>query len=237
MDLKKIFERAIIKLGFYRRFLIYRINKLREKKYRQKARKRLTNKNFTIISNNCWGGSVYEDLGLSYSSPTIGLFFFSPCYIKFIADLKENLKAPLQFTKVSKYKKGNELLQNNTYPVGLLNNDIEIHFLHYKSEEEALEKWNRRKQRVNFQNLFLSFSDSEPCTISQIETFDKFPNKKVFFAANKWLGIKSLVHLKIYEGKQGIDDLYDNRWHYRKYFNVVNWLNSNCSSENHSELM
>lgn len=29
---------------------------------------------FTIISNNCWGGTVYESYGLPKQSPTVGMF-------------------------------------------------------------------------------------------------------------------------------------------------------------------
>lgn len=38
-------------------------------------RNRLSNRNgFTIISNNCLGGSVYEDLGFQKSKPAVDLF-------------------------------------------------------------------------------------------------------------------------------------------------------------------
>ncbi len=38
----------------------------------------------------------------------------------------------------------------------MLDNDIEIHFMHYSSFKEATDKWNRRKQRM---------LDIEECTI------------------------------------------------------------------------
>lgn len=41
-------------------------------KYRKK---KLINSNFSIISNNCWGGMVYESYNLPKQSPTVGLFF------------------------------------------------------------------------------------------------------------------------------------------------------------------
>lgn len=37
--------------------------------------------------------------------------------------------------------------------------DIEVVFLHYKSEEEAYQKWNRRKKRINYNNLIFKFND------------------------------------------------------------------------------
>ena len=36
---------------------------------------------------------------------------------------------------------------------------IKIQYLHYKSPEEAYEKWNRRRQRINFKNLIVKFND------------------------------------------------------------------------------
>ncbi|MDN3655869.1 DUF1919 domain-containing protein [Ferruginibacter paludis] len=215
-----------MKFGFYRRAIIHQINAVRESFYLKRIRRNIRNKNFTIISNNCWGGSIYEDLSIPYTSPTIGLFFFAPCYIRFISALRENLNAELEFVKQSKYEKGNYLQTLNAYPIGLLNKEIEIHFLHYQSEAEAMEKWNRRVSRVNFDNLFFSFSDNEECGIDEIEAFDQLPGKKVFFSAKKILGIKSLIFIKSFRKQQVVGDMYDNRWHHRQYFDVVNWLNS-----------
>lgn len=38
----------------------------------------LKNKCFTIISNNCWGGFVYQKFNLQYRTPFVGLFIFAP---------------------------------------------------------------------------------------------------------------------------------------------------------------
>jgi uncharacterized protein (DUF1919 family) len=109
---------------------------------------------------------------LAYKTPTVGLFFFSDCYIKFLQDLKGNLNKELRFINVSKYEKGNQLRTSSYYPIGVIGNEIEIHFLHYKTEDEAREKWDRRKSRVDFDNLFISFTDNEPFTNEQLLTFD-----------------------------------------------------------------
>ena len=34
-------------------------------------RKQLDDENFTIISNNCWGGTIYESYGIKKQSPTV----------------------------------------------------------------------------------------------------------------------------------------------------------------------
>ena len=104
-------------------------------------RRRLKNKNFTIICDNCWAGKVYQELGLPYQTPFVGMFVFSPDYIKMLKNLKHYLSGniPLKFVKESKYIK----YFDNSYPLALLD-DIELHFLHYADEEEATQKWERR---------------------------------------------------------------------------------------------
>ena len=51
--------------------------------------KKLKNKNFSIISNNCFGGIIYRNNHLLYNSPTCGLFFMAPEYIKFIYNIRK----------------------------------------------------------------------------------------------------------------------------------------------------
>ena len=88
-------------------------------------RRRLKNKNFTIICDNCWAGKVYQELGLPYQTPFVGMFVFSPDYIKMLKNLKHYLSGniPLTFVKESKYIKDFD----NAYPLALLD-DIELHF-------------------------------------------------------------------------------------------------------------
>lgn len=56
------------------------INKLGSKRRNSK----LKSKDFSIISNNCFAGIVYQHLGLQYNTPTIGLYFYPDEYIKFL---------------------------------------------------------------------------------------------------------------------------------------------------------
>lgn len=203
------------------------INKKIDKLYCFIARLRLKDLEFTIISNDCWGGGVYEDLHLPYTTPTVGLFFYAPCYIEFLNCFDKLIEMDLCFVKLSKYPEANNYRLNNKlyYPIGKLE-DIEIHFLHYHSEKEATEKWNRRRNRINNNKLYFKFSDRDLCTDKLAEQFDKLPLKnKVFFSSNKKSNIQSLVFLNKYSGKDFIGDIYSDRWAYRKDFDVVKWLN------------
>ena len=53
---------------------------------------KIKNTNFTIISNNCWGGIIYRNYHIPYQSPTCGLFFMAPEYIKFIYNIEKYTK-------------------------------------------------------------------------------------------------------------------------------------------------
>lgn len=44
-------------------------------------------KQFTIFSDNCWGGRLYDKFALQYLSPTIGLAIEESDYIKFLLNL------------------------------------------------------------------------------------------------------------------------------------------------------
>ncbi len=71
-------------------------------------------------------------------------------YLKFINNLEHYIKeCTLSFIKPAESKYYDYLKMNTdefeNYPIGLLG-DIEIDFFHYKTEEEAREKWNRLKE-------------------------------------------------------------------------------------------
>lgn len=65
-------------------------------------RKQLKSTDFTIISNNCWGGMIYESYNLPKESPTVGMFFIAKDYIEFLSDLKGYVNGKLTFIKPEK---------------------------------------------------------------------------------------------------------------------------------------
>lgn len=172
-------------------------------------RKALNNDDFTIISNNCWGGHVYRRFGLQYKSPTVGLYFYSDEYIRFLKDLENNLYGDIRIINSydSKYK--DDLLRKNQSDVviGLINNSIEVVFLHYHSPEEAIEKWRRRAERVNMDNLIVKFSQMNNCSIRNLMDFSDLEyKKKVLFLASKVEGINGVVIKRYSDNNQVVDD-------------------------------
>lgn len=127
----------------------------------------LKNRDFTIISNNCWGGSEYKYFGLPFYSPFIGLFLREDDYVRLLENFEENMKLPLTFKPLceSKYPE----LRNGTYPMAVINGDIEIHFMHYKSEQEARDKWERRTKRIRYDNILFKLSERTECCSEEVQ--------------------------------------------------------------------
>lgn len=182
------------------------------------------NDRFTIISNNCWGGHVYRYFRIPYLSPTVGLYMFSEDYIKFVYNLKHYTSSPLSFISYydSKYK---DVLEqrggdNVKCPIARID-DIEVVFLHYKSNEEALKKWTRRCSRIEWDNLFYKMSEQNLCDESILRRFDKLdaPNKILF--VHKDYGLDSQVIFKDFATSQEVlNDTND----FRKYVNLIKWI-------------
>lgn len=158
-------------------------------------KKRIKNRDFTIISNNCWAGKAYQYLDMPYLTPTVGLYFFAEDYLKFISNLHYYLSLELQFIDARQSKYSNTLAQRKQLdiPIGILD-DVEIVFLHYKSKEEAKSKWNRRKERINFDNVIFKFSNMNLCNEEVMKTYDGLPfNNKFLLNNNEELTYKSEV--------------------------------------------
>ena len=150
-------------------------------------RSKLKSTDFTIISNNCWAGKVYQRYGLPYTSPTVGLFFWAEDYIKFVSKLKYYMSLEISMIPATESKHYDMLVKRNQLPcpVGKLD-DIEVVFLHYKTEEEAKEKWDRRKKRINWNNLYIKFSMMNCCNEEHLNAFENIDHKaKVTFVNRK----------------------------------------------------
>lgn len=174
----------------FRRFYINKTAKIR--------RKNIYSDDFTIISNNCWAGFIYQSYNLKYNSPTIGLFFMAEDYIKFLKDIKRYMYMSIKFIRSKDSKWYEELKDTHKfgeYPIGVIG-DIEIHFLHYKNEEDAVVKWQERVSRINWNKIIIKFNDQNLCTIKHIEEFCNLPYKnKICFTSKQYIG-NSIVHIK-----------------------------------------
>ena len=116
------------------------------------------------------------------------------------------------------------------YPIGLLE-DVKIYFQHYDTEEEALQKWNERKARFNYDNLFILFTDRDGCLRQDLMEFDDLAYKnKIVFTHQPYPDIKSSFYIRGFEDKGSVGDcfLFMPDKPYMKYydqFDYVKWFN------------
>lgn len=129
-------------MNIYNGRITRRINKwLRFKFVIPQKRVELEKKEISILCNNCTGGLILHDLGLRFDSPTVNMFFHELDFFEFIEHFEYYIKQKLIQIPNPKYDP-----VAPDYPVALLSGggkykDLELHFLHYKSFDEAFQKW------------------------------------------------------------------------------------------------
>ncbi len=198
----------------------------RRKKYCMKRLRMLNNKDITIISNNCVAGIIYHDLGLQFKTPTINLRIPFDDFLTFAEDLYGFLSEEVEEVKNS----------DETFPVGKICHDgktVILEFMHFSSFEEAKDRWDARKKRVDPSNICIMFvyplSPSEEYT----GRFDSLPfEKKVLIAKDNPYNSKSVFVNSVFSRKdyQGGDILlYKTKFSKKRYldeFDYVSFFNS-----------
>lgn len=165
----------------------------------------------SIISSNCFAGRIMQDMGMKYNSPTLGLYFMYPDYIEFLRNLKYYLtEAKITFVEHSKYPIGDErrAAWSHWYPIGLLGGKVEIHFLHYNTEEEAASKWYRRARRVNFDRLLVIGMQQNLCSEKDIIDFDSLPFKNKIMFSTLPLQLRSNEYMPEFRNTDSVGDPY-----------------------------
>lgn len=111
---------------------------------REWDRRRLGDAGFSIVSNDCWAAELYKRLRRPFNTPFVGNFIFGPDFTRLVTNLDQYLREPLKMGVSSRY------VASPTYPIGVIGEDVEIHFLHYTSSDDAKEKWQRRLERFEW---------------------------------------------------------------------------------------
>lgn len=190
------------------------------KLYCRRKKNRLKNKDFSIIASNCKGTFMYYDMRIRYLTPTVNLVIEMNDFVK----LAENLEAYMEKEIV-------KLESDVPYPTGMLD-DIKIMFMHYPTFEEGVEKWNERKKRINWENLFIVGTEKDGCTYETIQRFDRLPyENKVIFTHIEYPEFSSAYYIEGFEERDEIGVLtnYKEQFWKRRYlddFDYVNFLNS-----------
>ena len=200
------------------------VRKIYRRIHRFFLRKRLKNKNFTILAPTCIAGVMYHELGQKFLSPTINLWMYDKDFLKFVHNLKDYLSYDLRFVDGI-----------DDTPTAYLN-DILIHFNHYHSNEEAKQKWDERKQRVNYDNLFIIMADQPDggvITHEDMLSLKDIPCKgKVVLSVKYYDDIDYIVHLPKDPEKDCVNMyMFDKspilkRFRWEREWDYVSWLNS-----------
>lgn len=158
----------------FKGLLIRKCHLLAEQRIQYISKKYIKNNDFTILSNTCAAGKIYHILGMRFDSPTINTWISQKDFVKFCLNLKHYLNKPLMF-----FKK-----EDRDCPCAMLD-DICIVFAHYQTEEEARQKWEERKKRVNFNNLFIITSDGNGVSAAELNSLEKVKAQNIVVITSK----------------------------------------------------
>ncbi len=201
------------------------IKHLRDSIYARYERAELRDKNFILIANNCWGYTLYDSLGREYNTPFIGLFLYPECYLRLLENLDDYLESKLQFSNQSRY-----FAHQVHYPIGYLR-DIEIHFLHYDSVEEAQAKWSRRlirmqQARAKGASYCFKFCDRDGCTYEQLARFHALPYTVKLSLGAQPFPAQEHIHVPLLQEKNK-KSIVDGATQFSRrygYFDVTAWI-------------
>lgn len=191
------------------------------KEFNEKKRLRLINSDFTIIASNCCGTMMYYDMGLPFLSPTINLNIGMKDFVRMVENLPWYMEQEIV-----------EVKEKSSCPIGMLG-DVRIGFIHYKTFEEAVQKWEERKKRINWDNLFIVGTEKCGCDLKTVKKFDQLPYKnKVIFTHIEYPQIASAYYIKGFEeeDEMGVLTNYKGTPLKRRYlddFDYVSFLNGN----------
>lgn len=178
---------------------------------------RLKNRDFSIVSDCCWGGYVYQQLGLEYTfnTPFVWKLIRQWDYLKLLKDLRKYMDTPMTFTEEP----------GVDYPIGVLE-DINLYFGHYKTNAQARRNWRSRLNKFQWDNLFFKMSITDE---KAAEEFEKLPYEHKIGFADKDYRTASTIWVEEWDkvkfsGKYTGFNNYLHH-HYNEFFNVIDWLN------------
>lgn len=192
--------------AFIKRFL-HKINRFLYRK-----------REFVVIADNCFGGVIYQELEVPYTSPFIGLSVHASDYVRLLSNIDYYMDLPLKFISTEK-----------NYPVGILD-DVTLYFIHYKNEEEAIEKWERRKRRmlkIDRRHWYIEMDDRQQCKKQDLVNFHQLPYKNKLSFSIYELPYSNHICMKEKDNKNNsvVQGVLLYKYAY-KYVDVLNFINT-----------
>ena len=189
-------------------------------RHRNAMRKQLQNKTPTFLCPNCIGGILFHDLGIQFCSPTVNNMMLQTDFVKFVLNMEYYLRQPLAFFDHPEHE----------FPCVLLD-DVTVYFTHYKTREEAQEKWTARCKRMDKDNLFVFLMERDGLTEQQIRELSQLNVRGlVVFTANDYPDIPYALQLPRYAKDKEVGNVLrksylNGRREYEKYFDFIKWFN------------
>lgn len=156
----------------------------------------------TILSDDCWGGYVYHDLCLPFTSPIVNIWWPTGQFCKFMLDPFYYLAQPLEMKREGDFNRG-------LYPIGTLGEgerQVELHLTHAPNFAYMKERWDRRKKRINPSRIFVKLAvdggrapqGSAWNVEAVLEAFEQVRYPKICFCCGE-SGQKDVVYLKRFQ--------------------------------------
>lgn len=126
-------------------------------------------------------------------------------FVNLCLHLEEYIESPL-FDSLEKGKNG--------YPIGLLKNEfgqIKIHFMHYASFSEARIKWQRRCNRIDYNNIRVVCDAKANIDNEYIKLFASIPYTKILLSSNMPDEYIFCYNMKCYQLEPDLESLVKRR--------------------------
>lgn len=136
--------------------------------------KRLCESRLSIVANNCWGGLAYHALQMECLSPFKNCFFSESDYIHVLENLEHYMAIDDVPFIEARYDKWNNRVF--LYRLG----DIELLLAHEEKCDVALDKWHKRRKRINWNSLFVEFFTSDRLIEERFESLEQYPQRVCF---------------------------------------------------------
>lgn len=199
----------------------------KREKLNQEIRKQLEGvKEFTIFSNNCLGGVFYHDAGREFTSPLVNTAMDGEDFLKFVSTPKHYLDCDLEFFS----------WPGRNFPIARID-DIEVNFVHYKTEEECIEKWKSRADRIVWDNIFIIATNHDGMNTEKcMGQFDELPYKnKIMFVSKEYPQYEWAVLIRQFKNRfqcrvtTSFANMKGQRY-YETAFDLAKWI-KNASAE------
>lgn len=222
MKIRDIFSAVFISLGI----------KIRNLKL-IKQRNVLRNNDFTMFTENCLAGVIYHDFKMQFRSPLINGEFSTEDFIKFLEKPKYYMMQELEFTSY-KDKSLPDFYREVDCPIASLG-DLHFRFTHYHLSGDEIRKiWKKRKERINWDNLYIILCEKKGCTLEHMKRFESLPYEhKLILTCHYYPELKYAFQVKGFEKIGYIDNLLKNMpgifptaKRFYDQFDFVMWLNT-----------